>query len=127
MKSVLECNEMRTSVILKLLHLTGAAVALAQSPGTFVATGSLITPRTGHTATLLTNGKVLIAGGAVLSNVLNTAELYDPGSGTFAYTGNMTTPRASHTATLLPDGRVLIVGGSEGYPSTFTEIYDPST
>jgi galactose oxidase-like protein len=75
---------MRTSVILQLLLSTGAAVALAQSPGKFVATGSMTIPRTGHSATLLTNGKVLIAGGALTTNqVLNTAELYDPVSGHF--------------------------------------------
>jgi hypothetical protein len=123
---------MRTTVTLQVLLFAAGAAALAQSPGTFAATASMTTPRTGHTATLLNNGKVLITGGAVelSANGLNTAELYDPDSGTFTLTGNMTTPRFGHTATLLPDGKVLIVGGSNGqafYPATFTEIYDPSS
>jgi hypothetical protein len=127
---------MRTRVILQLL-IAGAVAATvsAQSPGTFTATGSMMIPRNGHTATLLTSGKVLITGGEVLPtlNVLRTAELYDPLSGTFSNTGNMTTPRIGHTATLLPDGRVLIVGGSPDLSPShfteiyFTEIYDPST
>ena len=83
-----------------------------------------------HTATLLTSGKVLIAGGDWGLNGLNTAEIYDPGTGTFTLTGSMTTPRFDHTATLLPDGRVLIAGGSSGpdvSPLASTETYDPST
>jgi len=119
-------------IALLLLGLAGhGAVALAQSPGTFTGTGAMTTPRAWHTATLLTDGKVLIAGGSVNSQPLATAELYDPDSGTFTPTGGMTAPRMAHSATLLPDGRVLIAGGAttggDVTASHTAEIYDPST
>ncbi len=66
-----------------------------------------------HTATLLNNGKVLIAGG-VTSTIENRAWLYDPGTGQFSSTGTMSVPRRSHSATLLPDGNVLIAAGWGG-------------
>jgi hypothetical protein len=120
---------MKTSFVIPLLLLAmagRATIALAQSPGTFSATGSMATPRAYHTATLLTNGMVLIAGGSTdFTGPVATAELYDPDKGTFAAAGNMTSPRAEHTATVLPDGKVLIAGGS--VPSNSAEIYDPST
>ena len=82
-----------------------------------------------HTATLLPNGKVLIAGGSS-SLALASAEVYDPGTGTFAATGSMTVARESHTATLLADGTVLIAGGVSGGVYTdalaSAELYDPS-
>src|SRR4029077_520831 len=80
--------------------------------GTWTATESLNTGRYGHTATLLQNGFVLVAGG-VDSNggVSASAELYDPASGTWTATGNLHTERYYHTATLLPNGLVLVVGG----------------
>src|SRR5262245_48840582 len=88
--------------------------------------------RTGHTTTLLPNGKVLAAGGWGESTAVATAEIFDPPAGTWRRTGSMETPRANHTATLLPDGRVLVVGGF--WPGggltliTLTaEIYDPRT
>src|ERR1700694_3824596 len=87
-------------------------MALAQSPGTFNPTGNLTTARQFHTATLLTNGKVLVAGGWDTGlPVWASAELYDPSTGTFSATGSMSTSRVGHTATLLPDDRVLITGG----------------
>jgi WD40 repeat protein len=114
---------------LLLLGVAGhASIAMAQSPGTFSVTGRMTTPRSGHTATLLTNGKVLITGGSQFSappaNLsLASAELYDPSTGTFSPTGNMTAARTGHTATLLPDGRVLITGNA----GTIAEIYDPAS
>ena len=65
-----------------------------------------------HTATLLPNGKVLVAGGVGINElVLASAELYDPASGTWTATGSLGTAREFHTATLLPNGNVLVAGG----------------
>jgi hypothetical protein len=100
---------------------------LAQSAGMFVRTGDMTTSRVAHTATLLLDGRVLVAGGrggGWGGVVLESAELYDPATGAFAATGSMKNARAGHSATRLADGRILITGGSSG---TEAEIYDPST
>lgn len=103
--------------------------------GNFTLTGSLATARTSHTATLLPNGKVLIAGGVTgisSPTILSSAELYDPASGTFSPAGSLNVARAAHTATLMTDGKVLIVGGvynasTGAVPIASTEVYDPNT
>jgi hypothetical protein len=67
-----------------------------------------------HTATLLPNGKVLLAGGRHGPGVLNHSELYDPATGQFTATaGHMQVARRNHTATLLPSGNVLVIGGKD--------------
>jgi hypothetical protein len=102
--------------------------------GAFTATGSMDTSRTSQTATLLPNGRVLVAGGyggcnASICNTLASAELYDPATGTFSPTGSMATPREDQTATLLSDGQVLITGGGEPGNISFAsaELYNPAT
>src|SRR5262245_24299752 len=104
------------------------------STGTFTAISSMHVPREGHTATLLPDGTVLIAGGRP-NNFCETtfwAELYDPSTGAFSSGIQMTAGRASHQATRLRDGRVLITGGltTSTYPNCQTlasaELYTPA-
>ncbi len=95
---------------------------------TFTALPNMYAKRLYHTATLLLNGKVLIAGGYTPMDNLTSAELFDPDTNTFSDAGVMTHARSEHTATLLPDGRVLLAGGwgtSGGAPAA--ETYDPTT
>jgi WD40 repeat protein len=98
------------------------------SRGSWTAAGSMAEGRTGHTATLLPDGTVLVVGGLSSSDgTLASAERYDPGSGTWTATGSMAEGRTGHTATLLPDGTVLVAGGlsSSGSALASAELYDP--
>jgi N-acetylneuraminic acid mutarotase len=96
----------------------------------FIATGSLANSRNSHTATLLPNGKLLIAGGYHSGSpfYLSSAELYDPATGTWTSTASLTNARVDHTATLLTNGWVLVVGGQGSSGALFSaELYDPTT
>lgn len=98
----------------------GTVLVTQVSPG-FNPTGSMNEARQYHTATLLNNGTVLVAGGSS-----NTAEIYDPGTGTWRYTLHpMNYARYAHTAVKLLDGRVLIAGGAGSVLPA--EIFDPNT
>jgi N-acetylneuraminic acid mutarotase len=108
-------------------YLTSAEL-YATSTGKWSVTGSMNTARAVHTATLLQNGQVLVAGGNNTSNFGQTSsELYDPSTGKWAVTGSMSAARQGHTATLLNTGKVLVAGGdnSKGNLSS-AELYDPS-
>ena len=138
-----------------VVRLTDGRVLFAGEPvseiydpvsGTFSLTGVMTTPcfggRPGYiggrTATLLTNGKVLLTGGEQEDcGRFDNAEIYDPATGIFTATGKMSRARDNHTATLLYDGTILIAGGeSEDCNSrggcffsgttTSAEVYNPS-
>jgi N-acetylneuraminic acid mutarotase len=88
--------------------------------------------RAGHTATLLPDGKVLIAAGCIVDGcedrLTRTAEVFDPSKNTFSNTGRLAVARVGHAAILLNSGKVLIVGGWAGPDATASaELYDPTT
>ncbi|HAF25255.1 MAG TPA: hypothetical protein DCK93_20505, partial [Blastocatellia bacterium] len=84
--------------------------------------------RSGHTATLLADGRVLIVGGENSGGLISQSEIFDPTAGTFSVGGNLNSPRADHSATKLADGRVLIAGGRSDTGSlNTTEVFDPTT
>jgi len=132
---------LRPSVILIALVLTGLLyestshpsgdVTLANAPpaGSVAAASPMLEARSGHSATLLPDGQVLIAGGMRRNqDFYRSAELYDPKTGKFVLTGAMTIARLGHVAVLLPSGKVLIAGGWVGRGSTDSaELYDPAT
>jgi uncharacterized repeat protein (TIGR01451 family) len=122
-----ELFEMATCVGFRIL-LAGlficAATETGAAAGLFTPTGDMSVARVDHTATLLPDGTVLIAGGSQIG-ALNSAERYDPALGTFSPTGSMAVARYGHSATLLANGKVLIAGGFNGNGTA--EIYNPAT
>jgi Galactose oxidase, central domain len=100
--------------LLLLMLLLGADSAHAQAQaGTWSPTGSMSSPRLYYTATRLSNGQVLVAGGYGTEGgpAQASAELYNPVTGTWSPTGSVNATRVTHTATLLPNGKVLVTGG----------------
>ncbi|VBB43130.1 putative Kelch repeat-containing protein [uncultured Desulfatiglans sp.] len=118
-----------------LFCLLAYVPGLTYAAGPWKPVGSMQDKRFAHTATLLSDGTVLVAGGMQdneeFAGVICSAEIYDPSSGAWERTGDMKTSRSHHTATLLPDGRVLVAGGRRAGDCNETlrsaELYDPAT
>src|SRR5438094_1091944 len=115
------------------LLAAGATLAMAALVGASSSTqvkelSPLVVPRTGHAATALTDGRILITGGRdSAGNIVAVSEIFDPATETSTAGATLTTPRVDHTATLLADGRVLVAGGSNGSGSlNSAEIFDGS-
>jgi len=112
---------------LRLLFAIGLIAVTAMpafASGNFQRTGSMNVARIGHTATLLANGEVLVAGG----DNGGSAELYNPANDRWTLTGSMNVPRGDHQAVLLQNGQVLAAGGSNVSGTLASaELYNPST
>jgi len=123
----------RTYYALVVTNAAGAEAVWAlevpvTGPGTFQELpASLIERRSDHSATLLPDGRVLIAGGQGSGGTLDTTEIFDPWVNTFTRGPRLLTPRAFHQAVLLPQGRVLLAGGSNTSGAlTTAEVLDPA-
>src|SRR5215475_509400 len=105
------------------------AVAPTRSVGTVHSASSMLDPRSGHSATLLPDGTVLIAGGMRRNqDFYRSAEIFDPSSNSFRRVGDMSLARVGPVAVLLTSGKVLILGGWVGHDTTDeVEEYDPAT
>jgi hypothetical protein len=106
--------------------------ANAPRSGNWTAANAMATAREQHTATIMTDGRVLVAGGLQGSggstSALASAEVYDPVSGAWTAAASMSAARAGHTATAFANGRVLVVGGeNQGGAVAGAELYDPAT
>lgn len=132
---------MPSSLLRACAALLSFAAAGAQAGG-FASTGDMVWPRTVHTATLMNDGRVLIAGGnrpseerpgsAHVAPIVRApsalAEIYDPATGLFGATGGLVVPRFDHAAAALADGRVLVVGGyGNDETQSNGELFDPAT
>jgi len=117
--------------IIYIVALALAATTLSfAASGTWAPTGAMLSARDGHTATILTNGKVLAAGGTNNGVALTSAELYNPTAGTWASTGSMNVARTLARAVVLSNGSVLVVGGCVNDCLSATtnsaELYNPT-
>lgn len=100
---------------------TGAPATLIH-PG-WMPTGAMMASRQDHTATLLLDGRALVAGGYQSGVSLASAEIYDPVTGGWLPAAPMLSARANHRATLLPSGKVLVATSGAGLNA---EVYDPA-
>jgi N-acetylneuraminic acid mutarotase len=130
MKLLITSFRKTTILVTAALVVVMNAFTFAAS-GTWASTGAMISARDGHTATLLANGKVLVAGGTNNGVALTSAELYNRTTGTWASTGSMHVGRTLARAVLFSNGKVLVVGGCVNDCLSATtksaELYNPNS
>jgi hypothetical protein len=115
---------MKLPVVICAIALQGVTVLFAQ---TVSSAGNMLHARSNHTATLLNDGRILLAGGYDRGPVAQS-EIYDPSTGAFTAAGSMIKPRDQSAAVRLDDGRVLILGGQDAAGFTASaEVFDPAT
>ncbi|MFN2608029.1 MAG: kelch repeat-containing protein [Acidimicrobiales bacterium] len=132
----------------RVLAVGGTAIGLAPTGGTqsvrpdasaeifdpatgaWTPVASMATPRFEHTATLMADGKVLIAGGQGTNGLLASTEIYDPAVSAFIRSNDMTEARTNQAAVRLNDRSVLVVGGTGGPNGDVSlataEVFDPN-
>lgn len=122
------CTLLATGAVLASGAFRGTIVNATRF-GTVTSASPMLEPRSGHTAILLPDGKLLIAGGMHRNqDFYKSAELYNPVTGKFERTGEMSVGRVGHVAVLLRSGKVLIAGGWIGHGCTDSaELYDPAS
>src|SRR5580700_5827635 len=115
-----------TAAILMVTGILLRASSLQVPSGTWVATGSMSSARSGAASVLLHDGHILVTGGNDGSGPSSSAELF-AASGSFSAATSMNVPRSGHIAVVLQDGRVLVAGGTTtgGVVTSTAEIYDP--
>ncbi len=118
-------------IVLVTAFVVAMSAAVFAASGTWAFTGHLHTSRDGHTATLLPNGNVIVAGGELNNLALASTEVYSQSTGTWSTSGNLNVARANANAILLPNGSVLVAGGCvancQGATTASAEIYNPTS
>lgn len=113
-------------LVLTLITVLPSCIGANAESGLVSRTRNMTASRAAHTATLLPDGKVFVAGGFTGESSLASTEIFDPTTAAFTTAANMSVARTGHTATLLSNGKVLIAGGYNGSYLASAELYDPS-
>jgi hypothetical protein len=110
-------------------NATATVIAYDAIANSATSVGQLLSPRAGHSATVLNDGRVVVIGGRHDGPTINEIEIFDPASGTSQLAGHLSEPRTDLGSALLPDGTVLIVGGinTAGETLSSAEIFDPAS
>lgn len=124
-------TKLSVSIIFLAAFIVAMNLTLFAASGTWAFTGSVHSSRDGHTATRLTDGTVLVAGGELNNVALDTSEVYSQSTGLWSTVGNLNVARVNGSAILLADGTALVMGGCiancQGATTATTEIYHPAT
>lgn len=121
------CGLSAGGILFLMIFLLAQGPALAADAFSFIA--PMNTPRWEHTATRLSDGTVLVAGGRNGSAVLESVEIYDAKTNSWTVASPLASARSGHVAITLTNGKVLLLGGRDGAGSALkvSSLYEPST